>query len=220
MVGIGTITPATRLHVRDDDTWARTPIEGSSAGMLVLGDYNDGTNVKYFNLSSDGEKFVIGTMSDGLGSFTHRFDILRNGNVGLGTSSPQEKLNAPGKIYVSSMDPTTGGSTVRWYNNRLCYYSSSEKYKDDIQSLEEDFDRILKAEPKSFVDKLSGLRNIGYIAEEFDQLGLNHLVTYRDGEPDAVKYELVSVCLLELVKELKEKNQELERRIGELEAKE
>jgi len=41
-----------------------------------------------------------------------------------------------------------------------------------------------------------------FIAEEFDQLGLGNLVIYnRDGQPDALKYEMVSLYLLEVVKD-------------------
>ena len=61
-------------------------------------------------------------------------------------------------------------------------------------------------------------------AEEFDRIGLNHLVTYRDGQPDALKYELVSLYLLEVVKEnvetvkqVKIENESLKQRLASLE---
>ena len=40
-------------------------------------------------------------------------------------------------------------------------------------------------------------------------MGLDHLVIERNGRPDAIKYQLISVYLLEMIKELKEQNQEL-----------
>jgi hypothetical protein len=99
-------------------------------------------------------------------------------------------------------------------------------YKEDIRPLREDFSKILQAEPKSFIDKESGERNIGYIAEEFVDLGLDHLVIYRDDRPDGIKYELVSLYLVELMKDrgqaiedLKEQNRELIRRIEALEGR-
>ncbi len=98
------------------------------------------------------------------------------------------------------------------------YYSSSKRYKEDIRPLEDDFHKILQVEPKSFIDKASGQREIGYIAEEFDGMGLNNLVIYnQDGQPDGLKYELVSLYLLELVKEMQAKNEELQKRIEVLE---
>jgi hypothetical protein len=217
-LGIGTTTPETGLHVRETN-YAKTLVDGGIFGAMILGDNNDGTDAKYHYIRSDGEKLCMGKINDALSTWTLSFTMLRsNGYIGLGSVSPSEKLHVNGKVYISDMDGTSSGSTVRWYNNRLYYYSSSEKYKDDIQPLEEDFYKILEAQPKSFIDKVSGERNIGYIAEEFDELGLTNLVNYREGEPDALKYELVSLYLLEVVKDLKEKNEELEKRIETLES--
>jgi len=143
-----------------------------------------------------------------------------SGNAGIGTTTPLEKLHVNGKVYIASMDATAAGSPVQWYNGRLWRHWSSEKYKNDIQPLETDFLRVLKTQRKSFIDKTSGERNIGFIAEEFDELGLNDLVIYRDGEPDALKYELVSLYLLEVVKDRKAENEELKRRMEVLESKE
>ena len=139
--------------------------------------------------------------------------------------SPAEALHVNGKAYIDQMDSViTEGYIVRWYNNRLCRTSSSARYKDDIQPLEESFDKILRAEPKSFTGKTSGKRGIGFIAEEFDALELKDLVVYKDGHPDGVKYELVGVYLLEVLKEqvkatkqLKAENESLKQRIEALE---
>jgi hypothetical protein len=139
--------------------------------------------------------------------------------LGIGTWVPEERLHVNGKIYVNDMDGTAMGYPVRWYNDRLYYQSSSRKYKDDIRPLEEDFNKILDAEPKSFIDRAANERCIGFIAEEFADLGLDHLVIDRDGEPDGIRYELVSVYLLEMIKELKSENQELKKRIETIEAR-
>lgn len=139
--------------------------------------------------------------------------------MGIGTNIAAEKLDVNGKVYVQTMDATSGGSLVRWYNKRLCSGASSARYKKDIQTLEDGFSKILQVQPKSFVDKTSGERNIGFIAEEFEALGLKDLVIHRDGQPEGIKYKLISLYLLEVVKELKAKNEELQHRIEVLEGK-
>ena len=61
------------------------------------------------------------------------------------------------------------------------------------------------------------------IAEDMEDMGLEHLVVHRDGEPDGVKYELISLYLLEMVKELRsttelliQENQALQQRVEAL----
>ena len=203
-VGIGTTNPSCRLEILDPD-WAN---------IVKIGDSDLDNRLI---LSSGGTWAAI---SGGTSNSNHITITHATGNVGIGTATPLEKLHVNGKVYIASMNSTSLGSAVRWYNGRLYAQSSSEKYKTDIKPLEDNFNKILQAQPKSFIDLAGGERNIGYVAEEFDQLGLNNLVIYRDGQPDALKYELVSLYLLEVVKELKAENEELKRRMEVVESRE
>jgi hypothetical protein len=141
--------------------------------------------------------------------------IVPTGNVGIGTTNPGTKLAVTGLT-------SGGGNTLRIVpgTGNIYYEASSKKYKDNIQPLEDDFYKILKATPKSFVYKTTGEKDIGYIAEEFEELGLHNLLTYRDGQPDAIKYDLLSLYILEIIKDqqrqienLRIKNKELEDRV-------
>jgi hypothetical protein len=126
------------------------------------------------------------------------------------------------------MDPETSVQyAVVWDDNnkRLRKWSSSARYKDKIQSFGDDFSKILQVEPKSFVDKETGERDIGYVAEDLDKIGLNNLVVYdKQGRPDAIKYNIISLYLVEVLKdqartiqELKIENDLLKERIQALE---
>ena len=69
------------------------------------------------------------------------------------------------------------------------------------------------------IDKASGQREIGYIAEEFHGMGLKNLVIYdKDGRPDGLKYELVSLYLLEIMKDQVEALRELKDLKNRIEA--
>jgi hypothetical protein len=137
----------------------------------------------------------------------------------------QETLHVDGKVYVEEMATATGGWGVRWEDNRLVANNSSARYKDNIHPLEDDTDKILQAEPKSFTWKRTGRNGIGFIAEEFDTLGLKDLVTYdKDGRPDAVHYEFVPLYLLQVLKDqvkatkqLRDENESLKERVEALE---
>jgi hypothetical protein len=130
-----------------------------------------------------------------------------------------------GQIEVPSMGSTGLGTDVIWWLGGLYKFSSSAKYKDNIQPLRDDFYKILHTDPKSFTCRTTGQRGIGFIAEEFDNLGLGNLVVYDEhGEPDSIQYKLISVYLIEVLKDqveatkqLREKHELLEDRIEALE---
>ena len=119
--------------------------------------------------------------------------------------------------YFVGLTGTTSGSYLRVYNDNIYYYSSSLDTKDNIKPLEEDFNKILKAQPVSFRDKVSGEENIGFIAETFDEIGLNNLVVYENGKPKSISYELVALYNLEIIKNQQELINEQENRIYSLE---
>jgi hypothetical protein len=208
---------------------AGTGVRGDShTGYAVHGTTNTGVGVYGHSIDSigigvHGENTAGGWAGyfEGPAGVTAKLCVSDTGS----TEEPLEALHVKGKAYIDEMDSvTTEGDIVRWYQGRLCKTSSSARYKDDIQPLEESFDKILRAEPKSFTGKTSGKRGIGFIAEEFDALELKDLVVYKDGQPDGVKYELVGVYLLEVLKEqvqatkqLKAENELLEQRIEALE---
>ncbi len=143
-------------------------------------------------------------------------------NLVVGTPIPAPGTSPMGttNLTVWSLSPDPGQTVPLMYDFATggVYMSvSSEKYKNDIQPLDVNVERLLDAEPKSFRYKDSGNRGIGFIAEELDALGLSDLVTYRDREPQAVNYELVSVYLLELVKHQRNDYQALLERVENLE---
>ena len=66
----------------------------------------------------------------------------------------------------------------------------------------------------TYTAKETGDEGVGLIAEDLDALGLDRLVIYDEqGRPDAVRYETLSLYLLEIVKDLKAQNEDLEQRL-------
>jgi len=181
-------------------------------GSFVIGRWNEATGDPENWVDTD-PLFVIGNGSK-LGPIVMRSNaltVLKNGNVGIGTSSPSTKLSIVG------LTGTTSGSYLRIYNNNIYYYSSSRNTKTNIQPLKDNFNKILLAQPVSFTDKLSGEENIGFIAEDFDELGLNNLVIYENDKPKSLSYELVSIYNLEIIKEQQTKIKRQEKKISDLE---
>jgi hypothetical protein len=77
---------------------------------------------------------------------------------------------------------------------------------------------VLQLRPVSFQYKSSGHQDIGLIAEEVAE-HLPDLVIYDDvGRPDAVKYDRISLYLLDVAKELKAESDSLKQRLEDLES--
>jgi len=130
-------------------------------------------------------------------------------------------------LNLSGIGSTASGSYLKIYNNYVYIASSSRKTKENVEPLKEDFSKILKAQPVSFIDKATQEPNLGFIAEDFHDLGLENLVVYdQNNEIQGLKYDLVSLYNLEVMKEMKsqiellqKQNELLEKRIEELEEK-
>ena len=215
-LGVGTDTPADRLHVYDNGS------------LYVKAESN--TGVAYFEadaasnaglrMSQDGspKAYIYWYGAGGYLSFYESGATrmaVKGGNVGIGTTNPGTKLAVDGLTGTTSFNYVK----VNTATGDFYYSTSSARYKEDIKPLQEDFSKILQARPKSFTDKTTQERNIGYIAEEFDELGLNHLVIYQDGKPNGLKYELVSLYLLEIVKQHEETNQKFQNQFDTLNKK-
>jgi hypothetical protein len=104
-------------------------------------------------------------------------------------------------------------------NGNITPQTSSLRFKENVEALNEDFQKILALEPKSFTYKETGVRGIGYAAEEVDELELNNLVGYdAEGKPLTVNYKFIPVYLLEVLKEQQKVIKELQAEVAELKA--
>jgi len=92
-VGIGTTAPATTLDVRGIIT-----LSGLSDGLSVI--QTEGN--RHLTLISTGASGAVRFYTENGGSAAERMRVNANGNVGIGTTAPSEKLEVNGSLLLAS----------------------------------------------------------------------------------------------------------------------
>ncbi len=205
-VGIGTTTPQSGLHINQGGISLQDSCHPNfgAAGVNGAIDYCSGSGGFRFN-------------SDATFSFS-------GGNVGIGTASPDVKLDVDGDIEADLL--STGGAGYMGYVSgganggtyKLTRYSSSKRYKENILDFKKGLEIIEKLRPVEFNWKTTKERDFGFIAEEAEEVD-PLLVVRMNGEVETFKYMQLTAILTNAIKELKKENEVLEARIETLESK-
>ena len=157
----------------------------------ISGSTNMCDNLRVGWYSADTYNFTVsGTTGD-----TLVVSINQQPNLNTWASSVQINPNQiPTADNLDLQLNTTTGEVTK--------HSSSLRYKHNISDLPfSSYSKLLQLEPKKFKWNHDGQESIGLIAEEVDALGLKDFVNYDiDGRPDGVKYKLLAVGLLGLLK--------------------
>lgn len=99
-VGIGTTAPSDKLQVVGNEQMPRTSYVGSSAGGSISIGTSGGAQVGFIQSGTD-DILQFFTHHSGV-SHAPRMTIDRDGNVGIGTAAPAQKLSVAGTIESTS----------------------------------------------------------------------------------------------------------------------
>lgn len=184
-VGIGTTAPAQQLHV--------------VGGRIRL--QKAGTS-KSIDMRTDGNENDISS---------HNADLY------LSASGAGNRVVVNDQLEVKFM-PFGNFKNVQWNSETgvLGYDNSSRRFKENIKDLEGNFEAILEAKPKTYTRPGTPDRiEIGFIAEEFHDLGLFPLIDYdKEGLPESLYYEKIATFMLPVMakqkKQIKALEQEME----------
>ena len=93
LVGIGTDNPQGELHVKRTSSTGRIIVEGAALAQIGLRDNAGGTNSKVIQIRNNAQNLLFGTQNDSWGSFSEKFRITSDGDVGINQTSPSTALS-------------------------------------------------------------------------------------------------------------------------------
>lgn len=174
-LGVGTC-PGTGLYTQYD----QVDIGGTSrlrfSGVSPAGTW-DGTTGGVIGMDAAGFLVImggptgIGLNGDPNGLNVNAVRLTSNGNVGIGTITPSEKLTVNGNVAPSQDNSySCGTSASRWssvWSTNGSIQTSDVRFKTNIKSLEYGLNEILKLNPVTYnwKENDNGSR-IGLIAQE------------------------------------------------------
>jgi len=139
----------------------------------------------------------------------------------------EDALEVDGYMYGSRLydwnnaayylDPASSSNVNTMYATAY-YYSSDERLKENIQTLDNSLENIKKLRGVSFNWKDTGEATDGLIAQELEKV-YPELVSTKDDGYKSINYAGLIGPLIESVKELEQQNQELRKDIEELKQK-
>jgi len=200
-VGIGTNSPDSFVHISASvgSSTASLHVEGSGSEVFAV----DGTNGRLFTVTDElsGSLFSANTIA-GLPVI----EAFSDYKVTLGPYSSQTTVDSSGNLSVSGEIRATG--------DVIAYYSSDERFKDNIQPIQDSLYKISKIGGYEYDwnDKQSTYEghDVGVIAQEIHKV-LPEVVTERNDGYLAVKYEKIVPLLIESIKELKQEVDDIKK---------
>lgn len=207
-IGIQTPFPLAPLHIQGEPA--------SSAGTPALVGNTHTFMSFYPDGPSNGRKAWFGFG----GAETRDIALVNHsGNIIMEPSGSGDRFYVNSHLYIRSAD-FGDYHNLQWdgADGRVYYDDSTRRHKENIEPLEDDFDCLLEAQPKTYTRPGKPDRHeIGYIAEEIEELGLTHLLQYdKDGRPDGVNYEKAVLYLTEIAKSQRDRIVQQEARIDDL----
>ncbi|MFZ2603504.1 MAG: hypothetical protein WAX79_05850 [Candidatus Omnitrophota bacterium] len=114
-VGIGTTGPVSKLSVYNSLATALPATSGTTQVATIFSAQGPGNQI--FHIGANGVNNGIWFQNNNIGDLSLTYPILLNpngGNVGIGTTAPNEKLHVSGNIGIpTSADATANGSMIR-----------------------------------------------------------------------------------------------------------
>lgn len=148
--------------------------------------------------------------------------VVRGRNVSV-------MVGSTGDFFIKAITTASGTANLTIDNNgTVRRVSSARRYKSNIEYLDGisyKAQKLFEITPASWIDKEhmkregSKQKYYGFIADDFDELGLNEVVVYGDdGRVESLAYDRLSIYMIPLIQSLKKEVDQLKNKVRELEA--
>lgn len=145
--------------------------------------------------------------------------IVNNGLQVLGSTFITGSTSISNGLQVSGSSAVTGSTTVVGaFTATSLIETSAIRYKENIQNLEL-FDNIYKLRPVSFDWKSNNNPDIGFIAEEVNELFPLLVESNEDGVIEGVKYSKMVTVIVKTLQSQQQQIEELKQEINTLKNK-
>ena len=200
-VGIGTTDPGKTLDVVGTGRFGNP-----ASGNIMMGN-DTNANIELRQSQGSGTPYIDFSNDS---SIDYDMRIILEGNNTLTIDG--------GSLKIAGFP--SGNKDVRSINGVLTATGiSSIRYKKNVNDLATNPQNTLNLRPVRFNWKDSGEEDIGLIAEEVDEQIKDLVIYNKEGNPDGVKYEMVSLYLLEAIKDQQKRIIALEEKIAQIERK-
>jgi hypothetical protein len=125
----------------------------------------------------------------------------QGGNVGIGTTTPLDRLQVEGIIRVATLGAAGSTQLCRNASNQISTCSSSLRYKSNINSFSSGLNLIKRLRPVSFNWRADNQADFGLVAEEVARVEPLLVTRNEKGETEGVKYDRLGVVLINAVSE-------------------
>jgi hypothetical protein len=190
----------------------------TSSGTASIYFYSDaGTTLDAYIRREAGTNQDLKINNVGTGDFTN----TGSNRYGYNTASPTNAHHFVGGIRNTSPNSAgTGTTLVIDGNGDIKAFSSSIRHKNSIEDYYKGLKDIKQLRPVTYKFNGEDIVTAGFIAEEVDAIGMDeYVIKNSEGQPDALGYAQMVALLVNGIKELSAKVEELEEKVHELQGK-
>ncbi|HEY8460033.1 MAG TPA: tail fiber domain-containing protein, partial [Blastocatellia bacterium] len=189
----------------------------TGSGNSLFGAYAEVSTHNLTNAAAIGSRaYVSRSNSLVLGQIAGVNGATADTNVGIGVTGPLDRLHVNGIIRVETLGQAGSQSLCRNAKQQISPCSSSLRYKTALAPFRDGLSLVNRLNPISFTWKDGGMRDLGLGAE--DVAAVEPLLVIRNdkGEVEGVKYDRITLVLLNAVKEQQELIDKQQQRIEAL----